>query len=137
MASLVRLAAVAAAAFVALSFLLFAEVGLRDGSKGQIERIDGAPASKKLEADVQRPNPVPSVERVRESNSSSLREQIEDVNDVLVSPFTGYTDFESAWGERLLVLLLGLLLYGGGGLLLANFFPKHKSTAGDWREATS
>ncbi len=137
MASLVRLAAVAAAAFVALSFLLFAEVGVRDGSKSQIERIDGAPASKKLEADVQRPNPVPSVERVRESNSSSLREQIEDVNDVLVSPFTGYTDFESAWGERLLVLFLGLLLYGGGGLLLANFFPKHKSTAGDWREATS
>lgn len=137
MASLVRLAALAAAAFVAVSFLLFAEVALRDGSNGQLERLDGAPASKKLETDVQRPNPVAAVERVRENNHSSLRERIEDVNDVLASPFTGYTDFESAWGERFLVLILGLLLYGGGGLLLANFFPKHQKTTGDWREATS
>jgi len=137
MASLVRLAAVVAAGFVSVSFVLFAAVELRDSSEGQIQKINGAPAPKNLETDVQRPNPLPAVERVREHNHSSLRENIDDVNDVLVSPFTSFTDFESVWGDRLLALVLGLLLYGGGGLLLANFFPKHENQAGDWREATS
>jgi hypothetical protein len=137
MASLVRLAAVAASAFAAVSFVLFAAVELRDSSEGQIQKLNGAPASERLQTDVQRPNPEPAVERVRESNHSSLREGIDDVNDVLVSPFTGYSDFESVWGERFFVLILGLLLYGGGGLLLANFFPKPENQAGDWREATS
>ena len=137
MASLVRLAAVAAAAVVAVSFLCFAAVEMRDSSRGQIQKLDGKPASKSLETDVQRPNPAPAIERVRESNHSSLRENIDDVNDVLVSPFTGFAEFESVWGERLFVLLLGLLLYGGGGLMLANFFPKPETKAGDWREATS
>ena len=137
MASLVRLLAVAASAFVACSFLLFAVVELRDSSRGQIQKLDGKPASKSLETDVQRPNPLPAVERVRETNHSSLRENIDDVNDVLVSPFTGFAEFDSVWGERLLTLLLGVLIYGGGGLMLANFFPKHENKAGDWREATS
>ena len=137
MASLVRLAALAAAAFMAVSFVLFAAVELRDSSKGQIQKIDGTPAPKGLETDVQRPDPVPAVERVRESNHTSLREGIDDVNDVLASPFTGFAEFESVWGGRFLALVLGLLLYGGGGLLIANFFPKPHSNAGDWREATS
>ena len=137
MASLVRIAAVAAAAIVAVSFTLFAVVELRDSSEGQIQKLNGAAASKTLQTDVQRPHPESSVERVREKNHSSLREGIDDMNDVLASPFTGYSDFESAWGERIFVLILGLLLYGGGGLMLANFFPKPKARAGDWREATS
>lgn len=137
MASLVRLAAVVAAAFVAVSFVLFAAVELRDSSKGQIQKIDGTPAPKSLETDVQRPNPEPAVERVREANHTSLREGIDDVNDVLVSPFTRFSEFKSVWGERFLALLLGVLLYGGGGLMLANFLPKHQNKAGDWREATS
>ena len=136
MGSLVRLAAVIATAFVAVSFALFAVVEFRDSSKSQIEKIDGSPASKSLQTDVQRPNPEPAIERIREANHSSLRENIDDVNDVLVSPFTGFIDFESVWGERFLALVLGLLLYGGGGLMLANFFPKPESKAGDWREAT-
>ena len=137
MASLVRFAAVTAATFVAASFLLFGAVELRDSSEGQVQALDGKTAPKALETDVQRPNPLPAVERVRESNHSDLREGIDDVNDVLVSPFTGFTNFESVWGERFLTVLLGLLLYGGGGLMLANFFPKDRNKAGDWREATT
>ena len=137
MASLVRLAAITAAALVAASFLCFAAVELRDSSEGQVRSLDGTAAPKALETDVQRPNPTPAIEAVRASNHSSIREGIDDVNDVLVSPFTGFAEFESVWGERLLVLLLGLLLYGGGGLMLANFFPKPETKAGDWREATS
>jgi len=137
MASLVRLVAITAAGLVAASFLLFAVVELRDSSEGQIQKIDGTDAPKSLETDVQRPNPEPSVERVRENNHTSVREAIDDANDVLVSPFTSFTNFESVWGARFLVLLLGLLLYGGGGLMLANFFPQQKNEAGDWREATS
>ena len=137
MASLVRFAAITAAAFVAASFLCFAYVELQDSSAGQIEAIDGTKAPRALETDVQRPNPEPAVEAVRENNHTSAREGIDDVNDVLVSPFTGFTNFESVWGERFLALLLGLALYLGGGLMLANFFPKHKNEAGDWRVATS
>jgi len=137
MASLVRLAAVAASAVIAVSFLCFAVVELRDSSENQIQKVDGKPASKRLETDVQRPNPTPAVERVRETNHSSLREKIDDANDVLVSPFTGFSNFQSAWGERFLALVLGLLLYGGGGLMLANFFPKPANKGGDWREATT
>jgi hypothetical protein len=137
MGSLVRLAAVTAAAFVAVSFVLFAAVELRNSSEGQVQALDGDPAPKSLEIDVQRPNPLPAVERVRENNHTALREGIDDVNDVLASPFTGFTDFQSVWGERFLALLLGLAVYGGGGLMLANFFPKDRNEAGDWREATS
>ena len=90
-----------------------------------------------LETDVQRPNPEPAIEAVRENSHTSLREGIDDVNDVLVSPFTGFSEFKSVWGERFLALLLGVLLYGGGGLMLANFFPKPENTGGDWREATT
>ena len=129
--------AVTAATFVAASFLLFAAVELRDSSEGQVQKLNGATAPKSLETAVQRPNPLPAVERVRENNHTDPREAIDDVNDVLVSPFTGFTDFESVWGERFLALLLGLVLYGGGGLMLANFFPKDRNEAGDWREATS
>ena len=137
MAFLVRLVALPAAAIAAASFIAFAVVELQSGSEDQINRIDGTPAPTRLATDVERPNPRPPVERVREANHSSVREFIDDGNDVLVSPFTGFAEFESVWGERLLVLLLGLLLYGGGGLMLANFFPKPETKAGDWREATS
>ena len=136
MASLVRFAAITAAAFVAASFLCFAAVELRDSSEGQVEALDGTKAPRALETDVQRPNPEPAIEAVRETNHTSLREGIDDVNDVLVSPFTGFTNFESVWGERFLAMLLGLALYLGGGLLIANFLPKPKLDAGDWREAT-
>jgi hypothetical protein len=135
MASLVRLAAITAAAFVAASFVLFAAVELQDSSEGQVQKLNNTVAPKSLETDVQRPNPLPAVERVREKNHSDIREGIDDVNDVLVSPFSGFTNFESVWGERMLALLLGLALYGGGGLMLANFFPKDRNEAGDWREA--
>jgi hypothetical protein len=135
MASLVRLAAITAAAFVAASFVLFAAVELQDSSEGQVQKLNNTVAPKSLETDVQRPNPLPEVERVREKNHSDIREGIDDVNDVLVSPFSGFTNFESVWGERMLALLLGLAVYGGGGLMLANFFPKDRNEAGDWREA--
>jgi len=135
MASFVRLVALSAAGLVAASFLLFAAVELRESSDGQVQALDGTPAPKRLETEIQRPNPDLAVERIRENNHTSARETIDDVNDALVSPFTGFTNFESVWGERFLALVLGLLLYGGGGLMLANFCPKERNEAGDWRTA--
>ncbi len=136
MAPLVRFAAITASAFVAVSFLCFAFVELQDSSDGQVQALDGTTAPKRLETEIQRPDPTVAVETVRENNHTSLRENIDDVNDVLVSPFTSFTDFQSVWGERFLLLLLGLGLYLGGGLMIANFFPKPKNEAGDWRAAT-
>ncbi len=137
MASIVRFVAITASAFVAVSFLCFAVVEVRDSSDGQVQVIDGTPAPERVETEIQRPDPTPAVEAVRENNHTSVREGIDDVNDVLVSPFTGFTSFQSVWGERFLLLVLGLALYLGGGLMLANFFPKHKNEAGDWREAAT
>ena len=136
MGSIVRFAALAAAAFVVAGFALFAIVELRDSADGQIHKLDNTTASPRLETAVQRPDPEPAVERVREKNHSAVREGIDDVNDVLLSPFSSFTDFESVWGERFLALILGLLLYGGGGMMLANFFPKQGHPSRDWREAT-
>ena len=137
MGSLLRLTALTAAAFVVAGFALFAVVELRDSADGQIHKLDNTTASPRLETAVQRPDPEPAVERVREKNHTAVREGIDDVNDVLLSPFSGLTDFESVWGERFLALVLGLLLYGGGGMMLANFFPKQARKVRDWREATS
>ncbi len=137
MASLVRLCAIIASAFVALSFLCFAVVELQDSSAGQVKALDGTAAPQRFETAVQRQDPEPAIERVREANHTKVREGIDDVNDVLLSPFSSFTNFESVWGERFAGLLLGLLLFGAGGLMLANFLPQHRNEAGDWREATS
>ena len=77
------------------------------------------------------------MERVRETQHSSVRELVDDANDILLAPMSGLIDSDKIWSQRFVPALLALLLYGLGGGLLANTIPKKQSRAGDWRERTT
>ncbi len=137
MGSLIRICAVTASALVAVSFVFFTAGQLTEGSETQVrslgsDRVERAPS----EAEIDKPAPEPTVERVRETQHSSAREYVDDANDVLLSPFTGLVDTDQVWAQRVIPALLALLVYGLGGTLLANAMPKPKRSVGDWREST-
>jgi len=136
MGSIVRIVAVTATVLVALSFVFFAVDQLTEGSETQVRALanDGKRATSQAEIDT--PAPEPRVERLREAQHSSVREYVDDANDVLLSPFTGFIDSDQIWVQRGVPGLLALLLYGLGGTLLANALPKPTREAGDWREST-
>jgi len=135
MASLLRLATVCAALLVAASFVLFAIDRIGEGSTGQVEALRGAGARPAVSrAPIDAPAPPPTIERVREASHSSAREAIDDANDLLVAPFAGILDTDSAWAGRIVPMLLGVLLYGLGGTLLANALPRPKRRTSDWRQ---
>ncbi len=110
-----------------LGFLLFAVDEAGRGSQEQITRLDEAIAE---------PNPSPAEEQLRERDHSRARELIDDVNDALLSPFTGWVESGDIWVQRLVPAVLALLAYLFGGLLLANYLPQPKRRTHDWREAT-
>lgn len=135
MAFLVRLVAVTAALLVAASFALFATDRIGEGSAGQVQALHGADAEPATPAvPIDTAAPPPAVERLREATHSSTREMIDDANDVLVAPFAGILDTDSVWAGRIVPGLLGVLLYGLGGTLLANALPRPKRRASDWRQ---
>ena len=136
MGSLLRLAAIAAAGFVGLSFLLFGVDQSRQGSATQVNALAGSGAQVTSDAAIDEPSPPSRIERVRERRHTGVREAIDDVDDVLVEPFTGLVDSSNVWVDRMVPAALGLLIYGLGGMLLANTLPKPRRRHHDWREAT-
>lgn len=134
MASLVRTCAITAALFVALSFVLFAIDQLSEGSTNQVEAVRGEGMRAPSKAAISQPAPPATVERAREAQHSSVREFVDDGDDLLLSPFTSLIDSDQIWVQRLVPGVIGLLLYGLGGLLLANALPGPANrTGGDWR----
>jgi hypothetical protein len=133
MGAILRLLAVAISVVIALSFLLFATDEMNRGSKTQqqaLARETGVP-----EPQLAQVSPAPEEEAVREQQHSSVREAIDDANDVLLQPFSALANSENNWVTRGVPTLLGLLIYGLGLGLLANFLPGRESHAGDWRTA--
>ena len=137
MGPLLRLCAVTATGLVAISFLLFALDQSREGSENQVRAVERKGAHAPSQAAIDRASPPPTVERARESQHSSVREAIDDADDVLLSPFNDLVESKNVWVERLVPGTLAVLLYGLGGMLLANFLPKRPKQVRDWREATS
>ena len=135
MGSVVRFAAIFAAGVVALSFLLFAVDQSREGSATQINAVAGAKTDSP-DAAIQQPAPPAEIERAREATHTGAREVIDDIDDVLVAPFTDVVSSNNIWVMRIVPGGLGLLLYGFCGLLLANFIPKRPGNRAGWREAT-
>jgi hypothetical protein len=135
MATIVRIAAITATAFVALGFMTFAADRSEEGSDSQVQSIDGR-AQAVTDTDIDRPAPPPVVERRREQAHSDFREIIDDGNDYLLKPFS-FVNSDNVWVERMVPAALGLLAYGLGGLLLANFIPRHRPEHHSWNEATS
>jgi hypothetical protein len=128
MGRLIRFVAIAACAVIVVGFMAFASDEANKGSKKQVERIDKA---------MDAPAPAATVERAREKEHGKPRELIDDANDVLLKPFADVTDSKDVWVNRLIPTVLGLLAYGLGLTLLANFLPKRSHSGGDWRTAPS
>jgi hypothetical protein len=126
-AQLVRIIAIIASTLVALGFVIFAVEQANRGSQEQQAKVSDAVAA---------PAPTPRQEVLREQQNGSFREYIDDANDVLLSPFANLVGGDDLWMQRAIPGLLALLVYGLGGLMLANFLPKPETETGDWREAT-
>ena len=116
-----------AAIAVLASFGLFLIDELDEGSK--ISQADiGDTKAELRDRSLAIPNPPREIEVLREEDNDDIREVIDDANDALVSPFSGLTDVDdNIWQQRLITTGLGLLLYGGLMLLLANYLPKKRA----------
>jgi hypothetical protein len=117
-AAFVRWLSILASAFVALSFLFFAVNQTSTASQNQVNAIGGQ-AGVEAESATKVPDPPKAVEKVREKENDKFHEFVDDVDDVLVAPFTGLVDSDQIWVRRLVPLGLALLIYGLGGSYLA------------------
>ena len=117
-AALVRWLSIFASAFVILGFMFFAVNQTSTASKNQTNEITGDQGVK-AESITKLPNPPPAVEQLREAENDQFHEFVDDVNDVLLAPFTGISNSTNIWIRRVVPLLLALLIYGLGGMYLA------------------
>jgi hypothetical protein len=117
-AAVVKWLSIIASAFVVLGFLFFAVNQTSTASQNQANAISGG-VSVKPESATKVPNPPPAVEKLREAENDKFHEFVDDVNDVLLSPFTGIVDSDNIWVVRLVPLALALLIYGLLGQYLA------------------
>jgi hypothetical protein len=132
MGSVIRLVAIVMSGFVLVGFAFFAVDELDRGSKTQQQAL--ATGS----SDVIPIAPTPADEAAREAAHGDLRELVDDVNDVILGPFSDIVDpGDDVWFARGVPTLLALLLYGVGLGFLANMLPKQRAHGADWRGAES
>jgi hypothetical protein len=117
-APILRWAAIISSSFIVLSFLFFATDQTSNASKNSVAGITGQ-SNVKDESITKLPNPPRSVEKVRERENDGFHEFVDDVDDVLLSPFTSISNSNSIWIRRIVPGLIALLLYGLGGMYLA------------------
>jgi hypothetical protein len=130
MGTLIRWIAIACSVIVVLGFAAFAVDELDRGSKTQQRALEeelGGPVTGD-------PAPSPEEERLREQEHGSVREALDDANDVLLTPFAALVDSGNAWVNHGVPSLLALLVYGVGLGTLANMLPR-RAHGGDWRAA--
>jgi hypothetical protein len=133
MGSVIRLAAIVMSGFVLVGFAFFAADELGRGSKTQQQAL-----ANELEGSTSEVIPIapaPAGEAAREAAHGDIRELVDDVNDVLLGPFTGLADSQDVWAARGVPTMLALLLYGIGLGFLANMLPAHRAHGADWRGA--
>jgi hypothetical protein len=124
MGTLIRLTAVLACSIIGIAFLTFAVDQADRGSKTQQQAVDDGDTS------------LPLLEPTRApDHRSGVGGAIDRANDTLLAPFDSLIDTGNAWVDHGVPALLGLLLYGLGLGLLANFLPKARNSGGDWRTA--
>jgi hypothetical protein len=133
MGSVIRLVAIVLSGFVLVGFAFFAADELDRGSKTQQQALANELAGSS--SDVIPIAPTPADEAAREAANGDIREVVDDVNDVLLGPFTNLVDSDEVWVARGVPTILALLLYGVGLGFLANMLPKHRSHGADWRGA--
>jgi len=115
LASLLRVVSLVASAIVVLSFVLFALDETRAASQRTTAEIAGLQAARTAD-------PSPAQERARERAHSSARELIDDVDDILLAPFTwAAPDTTNKWVLRGVPALVTLVVYGFGLSFLARY----------------
>ena len=117
----VRLAAIVAVLFVLAGLIGFLTDEVRDSSKASSTRItlvQGQPQT--VVVDISQPDPPADVERLREQEHTKAREVIDDVNDILLRPFSWIGEHRAVWVQRLICSGLALLVYGFLLMLLAD-----------------
>ena len=112
-----------AALVLLASFGLFAIDQAQDGSKQQVAKLGSEIEPGAVKANVNQADPSPKTERAREKEHGDVREAIDDVDDVLVSPFTGVVDSDSIWTQRGIPSLIAFLLFAVGLRILAAYLP--------------
>jgi hypothetical protein len=132
MGSLIRFAAIAISLVIFAGFAWFAIDETDKGSKAQQAKLE-----RELGSSSDPIAPTAHQEAVREGHHGALREGIDDVNDVLLTPFVDLIDSDNSWVNHGIPALLGLLLYGVGLGFLANMMPKQRAHGSDWRTAGS
>jgi hypothetical protein len=137
MGAFIRLVAIVTSVIVLLGFGFFAVDEMDKGSKTQQQALDRELSGSNAELDVVPVSPTPDEENAREAQNSSVREVVDDANDVLLAPFANLIDSNSSWVQHGIPALLALLLYGVGLGFLANLLPKERTHAADWRAAES
>jgi len=115
MEGLLRTAAMVVSAIVLVSFGLFAIDETRDASNRSVAAVEGLEATRSAD-------PTAGEERARERAHNSVREAIDDADDILVAPFAPVIDSSSSsWVRRGMPTLLALVVYGFGLAFLARF----------------
>ncbi len=97
-----RTLAIVLSVIICLGFGLFAIDEMGRASTTQTDELAG----------FERAAPTAAGERLRERRSSTIREVIDDANDVLLSPFAGIADDRSRWVQRAVPTFLALFFYG-------------------------
>jgi len=110
-----RILAIVLSGVVLLGWLLFAVNEAGEASRQTAAEVAGRTASA-------RADPSPEQERAREASNGTVREAIDDVNDVVLSPFADVgAGSESRWVRRTLPAVLAFVVYGLGLGFLARF----------------
>jgi hypothetical protein len=103
---LLKVAAILLSVTVGLGWLLFAIDETAVASRDSAIAVAGDQASAQ-------PDPEPEEERARERAHNSVREGIDDANDLLLKPFAALVQSnDSTWVRRTIPAGLGLILYG-------------------------
>jgi len=118
---------------VACLFIVGGLIGLltdvvQDTSEVQATRFT-AQGAVQVSVDIEAPKPSAAVEAVREKEHSGGREFIDDVNDVLLGPFTWLIKGSDGAVRHALYAGLGLLVYGLLLQMLADFLRKESDAS--------
>jgi hypothetical protein len=114
-----RIIALTACGLVLLSFAFFVVDQAGSASDNTVRQITNEQGQSRDVSSTNVPNPDPATERLREKENGTIREYVDDADDILLSPFTGIVDSKNLWVMRGLPTLFALLVYGGAGLMLA------------------